>query len=618
MESRAEIERMKERQRQRHDVDAEKGGETILDLAIADDASGLGGRHLITFCRRDPSQPMPWHRFKAGSPVIVSPMREKGDGMPGVVSAVTRDSLQVAMDRFPDYRTIRIDATADEITRRRQLSAITHAMDAGGRLGKLRRILMGEAEPEFSSPPKVEFRTNLNESQQDAVRFALSAHDVAIIHGPPGTGKTTTVVELIIQAIERGDKVFACAPSNTAVDNLLERLIAGKQRVVRIGHPARVAEELQAYTLDGLVDSHESADVIHDMYRESEQLFAKADKYTRNKPDRGYKQDLRAEAKQLRRDAREMERRAIAHVLERADVICGTTAFNEDLISDHEFDLLVIDEACQSVEPGCWIPLARAETVVLAGDQCQLPPTVLSKEAAHEGFEISLLERVNNIYADQTTRLLTTQYRMHDEIMDFSSRDFYEGQLVADASVARHLLSDLPGVETSELTTEPVRYFDTAGAGWDEELEPDGLSKRNPHEAAFIVFTARQLLEAGIDARDIAIIAPYAAQVRMIRRLTRGDDELSNVEIGTVDGFQGREKEAVLISTVRSNLTGEVGFMADRRRMNVALTRARRKLIVIGDSATLGHHEFFRRLLDYFESIDAYGTVWETGFEMGG
>ncbi len=622
MESAAEIERMQERQKTRKEADAEKTGETILDLAIADHRSGLGGRHLITFHRRSRTRPMPWHRLKAGSPVIISSfMDTEHESFQGVVSATSRDSIQVALNRYPDGARFRIDLTADEITRRRQMAAITLAMDSRGRLGHMRKILMGETEPQFSELPKPstqEPTSVLNESQLAAVEFGLTAHDVAIIHGPPGTGKTTTVVELIVAAITRGDKVLACAPSNTAVDNMLQRLVDAGQKVVRIGHPARVAEYLRDHTLDGLVETHESADVIRDMYREAEQLFRQADKYSRSRSSlkgraRGQKGEWRSEARRLKRDARTMERHAVNHILDRADVVCATMTFNEDLLGDRWFDLLVIDEACQSVEPGCWIPLARAEKVVLAGDRCQLPPTVVSTEAARQGFEVSLLERVQKIYGESVTRLLTTQYRMNEPIMNFSSEEFYGGKLVAHDSVSGHLLSDLTTVKDNELTRAPLAFIDTAGANWDEEPEPDGESRRNPKEADLLITKSLQLIESGVAAKDIAIIVPYAAQVRLVRTLARENMLLSGIEINTVDGFQGREKEVVLISTVRSNATGEIGFLGDRRRMNVALTRARRKLIVIGDSATLGHHAFYQRLLEYFESMGAYTSVWTEG-----
>jgi superfamily I DNA and/or RNA helicase len=610
LESSAEVSKMAERRKRMNSGDAEKSGETVIDLVISDHSSGLGGRTLVTFRKRNQELALPWHRLRVGSPVVVSEFPREANGSDtGVVSRQSKDTLQVALARWPEGERFRIDLAADEVTRQRQLAALGVAKDSRGRLGLLRSVLMGERKPGFSEMPEVEFLTALNPSQQAAVRFALSAQDLAIIHGPPGTGKTTTVVELIIQAVARGEKVLAVAPSNTGVDNLLERLVAARQRVVRIGHPARVAENLRDHSLDGLVEQHENMPVIKDLIREAEAIFRKSDKWTRAKPAKGQRQELRSNAKQLLADARRLERHAIDSILDRADVICGTTSFSDDLLGDRWFDLIVIDEACQSTEPGCWVPLLRGDKVVLAGDHQQLPPTVISEEAAQRGFAISLMERQIGIYGDELTRLLTVQYRMHTKIMDFSSRRFYEGALVAHESVADHLLCGLPGVAENELTSTPIRFIDTAGAGWDEELEPDGESKRNPEEARLVLELVQQLMDAGLDESEIAVIAPYAAQVRLLR----GDSPARDLEIDTVDGFQGREKEAVIITLVRSNTKNEIGFLADTRRMNVALTRARRKLIVIGDSATLGGNEFYRTFFEYAESIGAYGTVWEEG-----
>jgi superfamily I DNA and/or RNA helicase len=609
MESKAEVARMEERRKQQNAADAEKSGESILDLVVTDHIHGLGGQQLVTFKRRNETLPMPWHRLKVGSPVVVSAFGQSSERPEsGVVSRKTRDSLQVSMNQWPATDTFRIDLTADEVTRQHQLAAIMTAKDSRGRLGHLRSVMMGIKKPRFSERElEIEYRTRLNESQESAVEFALAAEDLAIIHGPPGTGKTTTVVELIIQSVKRGEKVLACAPSNTAVDNLLERLIDAGQRVVRIGHPARVAERLRTHSLDGLVDQQENMAVIREMLREAETIFRKSNKWSRASRPRGERQEMRREAKRLQADARMLEKQAIHSILDRAHIICATTTFNEDLLGDRWFDLAVIDEACQSTEPGCWVPLLRCDKVVLAGDHQQLPPTVLSTEAARQGFAKSLMERQVELYGNDVAKMLTVQYRMHESIMNFSSTQFYDGELKAHESVVGHKLPDLDDVSDNEFTQKTVTFIDTAGAGWEEELEPEGLSKRNPKEAELVLKKVQWLLESGVSTKDIAVIAPYAAQVRLLRNQFDGQ----GLEIDTVDGFQGREKEAVVITLVRSNRDNEIGFLADRRRMNVALTRARRKLIVIGDSATLGIDEFYREFFEYVESLGSYQTVWE-------
>ena len=607
LESAAEKKQIDERRRRGTKADAEKFGETLLDLAITNHEPDLGGQTLLTLVKRNRTLQLPWNRLRVGAPVVLSPQPDGQDSQHGIVSARRRDSIEISVNERPEGDRFRLDLSPDEITRRRQSAALRAIDESRGRTGVLRQVLLGERDPRFLELPDCEFSASLNPSQQEAVRFALAAEDLAIIHGPPGTGKTTTVVELICQAIDRGEKVLACAPSNTAVDNLLKRLVAAGRKVVRIGHPARVDERLRDYTLDVQASRQEITTIVRDMQREAEGLFRQAGRFTRAKPAPGAKQDMRREAKRLKADARLLEQQAVKTVLDEADVVCGTTAFNEALLGDRRFDMAVIDEACQSTEPGCWIPVMRAERIVLAGDHCQLPPTVLSAEAAREGLTISLLERLVERYGKSVTRRLDVQYRMHTRIMQFSSGQFYSDTLEAHESVASHLLHDLPGIELSALTTEPVTFIDTAGADWSEELEPDGQSKRNPQEGALLLRKVRQLHAAGLNLRDIAVIAPYAAQVRWLREAWDADD----LEIDTVDGFQGREKEAVLISCVRSNPTGEIGFLADTRRMNVALTRARRKLIVVGDSATLGGHTFFAAMLSYFESIGAYHSVWD-------
>ncbi len=357
-----------------------------------------------------------------------------------------------------------------------------------------------------------------------------------------------------------------------------------------------------------MVDAHPDVHLARKLVKDARALFRKAGRFTRARPEAGAKSDMRMQARQLLTDARRIEQAVVDHLLDSADVLCATTTgLDADVLADRTFDLAVIDEACQSTEPGCWLPVMRATRLVLAGDHCQLPPTVVSTEAASAGFGVSMFERLINVYREEASIRLGTQYRMHEQIMTFSSREFYDGALIADASVASHRLCDMSNVETSPLTESPVEFIDTAGAGYDEQLEPEGESRRNPQEAELVERKVRALIAAGISPVDIAVIAPYAAQVRLLREML----EITGLEVDTIDGFQGREKEAVVISMVRSNANGEVGFLSEVRRTNVALTRARRKLIVIGDSATLASHPFYARMLEHFEQIGAYRSVWE-------
>lgn len=600
---------MVERRRLAKGADVERSGETLLDLVLADHRIGLGGRYLLSFRKRRQDSMLPWNRLKVGSPVVISDFADDTDnGISGIVSRRTSHQIEVAVEVWPAGERFRIDLSPDETTRRRQRSAIAQARIVRGPALRLRDRLLGHDTPRFrESQPPITFLADLNPPQQQAVRFALSAEDFAIIHGPPGTGKTTTLAEVIHQAVRAGDRVLACASSNTAVDNLLEKLIRGTPDVIRVGHPARVFESLREHTLDELVTRHPSSAIAGDLMRQAESLVRAASKPGRSGDAWRRAGQMRGEARALQNQARALERQAIHYVLDTASVICTTTTIDDDLLRDRDFDLVVIDEACQSTEASVWQAVLRGKRVILAGDHFQLPPTVLSEVASREGMRDSLMQRLVMRFGSEAYRRLTVQYRMNESIMRFSSEQFYDSSLIADVSVRNHRLGDLPGVTAAETSTDPAIFIDTAGANFDEELEPDGLSKRNPQEANLVVSWVRRLTEQGLTGDQIAIIAPYAAQVRLLRSRL----DLEGLEVDTVDGFQGREKEAVIVTFVRSNDRGEIGFLADTRRTNVALTRARRCLIVIGDSSTLGGDPFYAAMLDYFESIGGYRTVWD-------
>ncbi len=607
MESEAEQEKIRQ--------DQSESELRLQRLVIRDEDVGMGGRIQIRFAPRNEQEVLPWTRLGAGSPVI---LRQEGAvnglGWRGVVTQLKRSTIDVVFNQPPEPEGERplfsIHLSNDEISRQRMQQAVSRVAAAQeNRLEELRDILLGEDVPGFDHVRTVDTAVtqHLNPSQKEAVNFALAAQDVAVIHGPPGTGKTTTVVALICAAIQRGERVLACAPSNQAVDNMCEGLLAAGEPIVRLGHPARVLPHLQAHTLDALVAEHEDVKLAKKLRKEAMGLHADAGKWRRAQPERGAKQSLREEARAMVAEAAQLEAQAVERILASSKIILSTlTGLDSALVGSQLFDLCVIDEAGQSVEPASWIAIARARKVVLAGDHYQLPPTILSLQAEREGFGYSLLEQVVVRDGAQVARRLDVQYRMHSAIMTFSSNQFYDGTLQADGAVAAHLLADLPGVAGNDLTGTAVTYIDTAGASYDEEMEPDGTSRLNPQEADFVVRKVEQLLAAGVPPRAIGIITPYAAQVRY---LSERLDEA--IEINSVDGFQGREKEAIVISLVRSNSRGEVGFLAETRRMNVALTRARRKLIVVGDSATITTHPFYAALVDYWESIGAYRSIWE-------
>jgi superfamily I DNA and/or RNA helicase len=614
MESQVEAQRAAQQAKKLSPAEAEKTGNSLIDLVVADEDAGLGGRFIVQLMRRSRG-PLGWTRLDAGSPVVLSPHKDRVElSYRGVVCQRSEAMIAVAIDGLLDelweHDSWRVDIAFDEVSTQRQRAALEQArVLRGDRAAILRDVLLGQRQPEFGVDRAVgALDSSLNEVQLDAVQFALSARDVGLIHGPPGTGKTTTVVEVIRQAIRHGRKVLACAPSNLAVDNLFERLLGFGERVVRLGHPARVLPELREHTLDLLVEQHRDVRLARKLVKQAMGLFREARRQRRTAPKPGERKQLRDDARSLLADARKMELQAVESILGSAAVICATTTgIDSQLLGPRRFDLVVIDEACQSTEPGCWSPLLRGDRLVLAGDHCQLPPTVVSPEAAADGFGVSLFERLVNHYGPGIVRRLTVQYRMHQAIMDFSSQELYDGQLEAHVSVREHRLCDLPGVAASPITEWPLEFIDTAGAGYDEELEPDGESRMNRQEAALVARKVRELIDAGISTRDIAVISPYGAQVRLLREQL----DVAGLEIDSVDGFQGREKEAVAISLVRSNSKGEIGFLADIRRMNVAMTRARRKLLIVGDSTTLGGHPFYSRLLEHCEGLGAYRTVWE-------
>jgi superfamily I DNA and/or RNA helicase len=596
--------------------EAEETGNSLIHLTVRAEDAGLGGRVLLTFGKRNQTLPLPWTRLGTGSPVILSEegLSHTSPGWRGIVSRLQKDSVQVAFSQAPEPEgerpSFRLDRSTDEVARLRQRQALDRARDTrSSRLATLRDVLIGRQTPLFQNIELIScLNTGLNESQRQAVTFALKAEDVAIIHGPPGTGKTTTLVELIRQITHSGGTVLAVAASNLAVDNILERLLAVGENTLRLGHPTRVTPELREHTLDLLVENHPDMRLARKWLQEAAVLRAQAAKFYHTKPQPGVREALREEAKKLRQDASDVEQQVIERLLSNARIVCATaTGLDPDLIGAHRFDWCVMDEASQSTEAVAWIPLQYAEKLVLAGDPFQLPPTVLSTAAAAQGFNVSMMERLLGKPGEGISQRLVTQYRMHTDIMTYSSDVFYEGSLQADASVSAALLRDLPGVTSNELTDYPVHFIDTAGASYDEEVERDGDSRLNILEAELVLKKAQALLEAGVQAEHIAVITPYSAQVRLLREKFKKLE----VEIDSVDGFQGREKEAVIVSLVRSNREGEVGFLADTRRMNVALTRARRKLIVIGDSATITRHPFYQKMVEYFEKIGAYHSVWE-------
>uniref|UniRef100_A0A673MUY0 DNA helicase n=1 Tax=Sinocyclocheilus rhinocerous TaxID=307959 RepID=A0A673MUY0_9TELE len=593
-------------------------GVYLLKLQIASQHTGMYGRLLVVFEPRKSIGPsiLPSNTFGPGD--IIGLYQAEGQDQPsqlgsGVVTRVTQASLTVAFDNTQDGMNLDRDGLynlmklANDVTYRRLSSALKSLNGySSGPASHLISVLFGYSEPGILS----HHNTGLDNSQKEAVSFAISQKDVAIIHGPPGTGKTTTVVEVILQAVKQEQKVLCCAPSNVAVDNLVERLAKSKVKVLRLGHPARLLESIQKHSLDAVLAHSDNTNIISDIRKDMDKAFNEMKKAR----DKGQRSNLRLEIRELRRELRTREEMAITQILKRADVILATnTGASDDgplkhLPNDH-FDLVVIDECAQALESSCWIALLKARKCILAGDYKQLPPTIKSQSAASKGLSVSLMERLIKKYGDPVVRMLTTQYRMNGAIMQWASEQMYEGKLIAHPSVEKHLLKDLAGVADVEETRIPLLLIDTAGCGLNEMEDTDEQSKGNQGEVDILALHIKALTDAGVQVKDIAIIAPYNLQVDLLRQ--KLSHKYAELEIKSVDGFQGREKEAVVLSLVRSNRKGEVGFLAEDRRINVAVTRARRQLVVVCDSQTVRKHDFLKSLVDYMSEHGEVRTAFE-------
>ncbi|MBI2069511.1 MAG: AAA family ATPase [Elusimicrobia bacterium] len=574
-------------------------GKTATRLTFAGTDTGVGNYPLLSLTRHlREGDPSPFHAMDSGD--IVQIVFPDGAGvLDGTLYKVEDAAITIALNkelpRSLPSGPYQVDLLGSDATYRRMAEALTRVdKERLGVTARLRDIFLGDLKPRIGKPAKVNFlNESLNEFQRRAVETALGAPEVAIIHGPPGTGKTTVLVEIIRQAVQQKLRILAGAPSNIAVDNILEKLLACKIRAVRLGHPARISEALRHATLDALI----AHDPVQNDVRKMRQEF-----------DRMNKRDTpRGDLFRLKKEIRAMEKDIFRSVLRSAQVVLSTHGgLNLNMFREN-FDLVVLDEASQSTEPLSWIPLVKAKKAILAGDVCQLPPTIYSQEAAREGLAVTLLERLKTTLPKGLQALLRVQYRMHEAIMGFSSQQFYEGKLIADESVKTHLLSDLPNTEASELTTQPLIYIDTAGAGFEETWNELLESRENKGEADLAVRLYQKLRLSGVEANQIAVITPYVAQVRLIKSLLKEP----GLEIASIDAFQGREKEAIILSLVRSNDQNEVGFLSDTRRMNVGMTRARRLLIVIGDSASIAGHPFYAQFIDYAARHEAHRSSYE-------
>lgn len=604
-------------------------GHAINRLRLESAEAGLMGRTLLRLVPQMAGAELGTHRVTQND--VVQVRRQKSDGAvlcEGVVYRLFDSAVVVAAEDPPDGEMnvpLRVVRLANEVTHARlrtHCERLARAEDGAGVAGDLVRVCFGAVAPRFADETEPQVKEGkwrnrrLDQTQREAVRLALAANTVALIHGPPGTGKTTAVVEYILQEVARGARVLACAASNAAVDNLVERLASAGCGVVRVGHPARMLPSVLDSCLDAKVARADNSEVAADIAREMKELTC-----TLLGAKGRERREAQRELRRLGKEQRQRQRQAVQDVLASAQVVATTLtgAAGRDL-HGMEFDVCVVDEAAQALEAACWLAMLHARKAVLAGDHLQLPPTVQSPEAERGGLGVTLFQRLHRSLGEGATRMLTVQYRMHADICGWASGALYGGALRPHASVARHTLAQLlPPArlerDEGDQETLPVLYLiDTTGCDGFEETGGEGESKWNEGEAHVAIAHAQGLLSKGLAAADIGIIAPYAAQVARLRELrAEGGTALAALEISTVDGFQGREKEAIIITTTRSNDGGEVGFLADRRRMNVAVTRARRHCALVCDTDTVSNDRFLKGLVDFFE---AKGEVTSAALEV--
>jgi len=557
------------------------------------------------------------HQFRFGVPAVLFSNHDAGtDRIEGTVAYQGGDRLKITIftDELPDWTRngkLGIELLFDNNSYDEMQNALKQAEALIDKPeGKLTRVLTGQAEPGFSEQITKDNLSRLNTSQNMAVQQIAAADSLAIVHGPPGTGKTTTIVQAIKKLIEQdGKQILVVAPSNTAVDLLSEKLANEGLNVLRIGNPSRVSEELQSLTLDRKMAAHAYNKDIKQLKKQAAGYKDMAHKYKRSfgKAERDQRKALFNEAHRIIKDAGKIEQFIIEDLVAKAQIITATlVGSNHYTVRDVKYHTVVIDEAAQALEPACWIPILKAQKVIMAGDYFQLPPTIKSVKAAQDGLGTTLLEKCSVKHPAAVT-LLEEQYRMNNAIMEFSSREFYGGRLKANGAVANRLLFD------GDL---PMSFVDTAGCGFDEK--PDGTSSVNPEEAGFLLKHLQQLADkiqlTGQSFPTVAIISPYKGQIRILKELFEASylaAHADKISINTIDSFQGQERDVVYISMTRSNPEGIIGFLADTRRMNVAMTRARKKLVIIGDSATVTRLPFYADMVTYAEQTGGYQSAWE-------
>lgn len=551
------------------------------------------------------------HIFEYGRPVCFFRRTTEGEiryfNFSAVISYVQDNRMVVVLPGIQALSDINLTVELgvqlyfDDTSYKTMFAALREVMSAkDNRTAHLREVLRGNLPASVRDLPPLRFPW-LNKSQEEAVNRVLNAREVAVVHGPPGTGKTTTLVEAIFETLHRENQVLVCAQSNTAVDWIAEKLSDRGIPVLRIGNPTRVNDKMLEFTYERRFEAHPDYPelwTIRKAIREGMQRLRKRDGGDRS----GVARHLTG----LRSRATELEIRIDAQLFAEARVVaCTLVGAANRLLERKRFSSLFIDEAGQALEAACWIAIGRADRVILAGDHCQLPPTVKSLEALRGGLGVTLLEKV---VADKpaTVSLLNIQYRMHEDIMRFSSRWFYHNALQAAPEVRDRGILDFDSA---------VTWIDTTGLELGEKSVGEGIGRLNTGEAELLMLQLKVYMKRIGEERilneniDFGIISPYRAQVQYLRRLLKKENFFRPfrrlITVHTVDGFQGQERDVIFISLVRANEEGKIGFLSDLRRMNVAMTRARMKLLVLGDAATLTRHAFYRALYEYIGEVQS-------------
>jgi superfamily I DNA and/or RNA helicase len=552
------------------------------------------------------------HNFEFGRPVAFFRINEKNQikyfNFTATVSYVDGDRMVVAV---PDNgqlidvqgaEQVGIQLFFDETSYKTMFEALDRVMKAKGRLGYLRDLFYSRQKAETFSFAPMHF-PYLNRTQEEAVNRVLWAKDVAVVHGPPGTGKTTTLVEAIYETLRRENQVLVCAQSNMAVDWISEKLVDRGINVLRIGNPTRVNDKMLSFTYERRFEAHPDYEMLWSIRKAIRELRAH-----RKRGDEKYHQKI----ERLKERATELEVRINAQLFGEARVIaCTLVGSANHLLEGQKFGTLFIDEAAQALEAACWIPIRRVSRVVLAGDHCQLPPTVKSIAALKGGLGKTLMERIVENKPEVVT-LLKMQYRMNEEIMRFSS-DWFYGNMVESAPEVKYrsiLDFDIP---MTWIDTSKFEIPEDSNVSFKEQFVGESFGRINKAEAELTLLTLETYFnkigkQRILDERlDVGIISPYRAQVQYLRRQIKKKEWAKPyrqlISVNTVDGFQGQERDIILISLVRANDDGQIGFLRDLRRMNVAITRARMKLIILGDASTMTQHPFYRKLYNYIEDL---------------